>query len=270
MLRRALKGIRAELDKLATADSPELAALRTDPSRILEPLGRPDSWQTNLLRSYPPRTLLLMGRQCGKSTTAAALALRQALLRPRTLTLLLSPSQRQSGELFKDKVLRLYNALGRPVPLANPRDNALRLELANGSRIVSLPGTEATIRGYSNVALLVIDEAARVPDGLYLSVRPFLATSGGHLVALSSAWARQGWFYDAWSGTTPWTRICVRSDQCPRIPAAFLAEERRELGPRWYAMEYECEFGDAVAAVFAERDIRAALTEAPPLFGGPR
>ena len=58
------------------------------------------------------------------------------------------------------------------------------LELENGSCIVSLPGKEGTIRGFSGVKLLAIDEAAWVPDDLYLAVRPMLAVSQGRLVAL--------------------------------------------------------------------------------------
>jgi hypothetical protein len=107
-----------------------------------------------------------------------------------SLILLLCPTQRQAGELFKDKVLRLYNALGRPVPSLRPRDNATMLELANGSRIIALPGDEGTVRCYSGVKLLVLDEACRIPDVLYKAVRPMLAVSGGTLMALSTPFGR--------------------------------------------------------------------------------
>jgi hypothetical protein len=210
--------------------------------------------------------LLLCSRQVGKSQTAAALALLTVLREPGALVLLLSPSLRQSLELFR-KVADLWRALGRPVP-AKRRENATRLELANGSRIESLPGTEATVRSFSAVRLLVIDEAARVPDPLYYAVRPMLAVSGGRLVALSSAWAKIGWFYEAWERGGPgWHRVKVRADQCPRISAEFLAEERRAVGPRWFQMEYLAEFGDAVDALFTEEDVRAALAnDVRPLF----
>src|SRR5262249_18443916 len=126
-------------------------------------------WQKELLRCSDTRLLLNCSRQSGKSLLASALALREALLRPSSLVLLIAPTLRQSSELFKDKLLRLYEALGRPVPRANPRDNCLRLELANGSRVLSLPGSEATVRGFSNVRMIVVDEASRVDDGLYYS-----------------------------------------------------------------------------------------------------
>jgi hypothetical protein len=141
------------------------------------------------------------------------------------------------------------------------------LGLANGSRVISLPGDEGTVRGYSGVALLVIDEAARVSDDLYRGVRPMLAVSGGRLVALSTPFAKMGWFYDAWQSSQEWQRVRITAQDCPRISAEFLAEERSVLGPRWYAMEYGCEFQDCVGSLFDAEDIQAALTsQVAPLF----
>jgi hypothetical protein len=225
----------------------------------------PDPWQTALLRATPARTLLLCSRQAGKSTVASALALRAALLVPGSLVLLLSPTLRQSGELFRDKVCRLNHALGKPV--AATRLTALTLELANGSRIVSLPGEEGTVRGYSGVALLVIDEAARVTEELYSSVRPMLAVSRGRLVALSTPFGKRGWFYEEWQGPGAWERVRVTAEQCPRIDPAFLAGEREALGERWFRQEYLCSFEDVVDSVFDPEDIAAtAADDITPLW----
>jgi hypothetical protein len=213
--------------------------------------------------------LLLCSRQAGKSTVAAALALLAALLQPPALVLLLSPTLRQSGELFRDKVLRLYSALGRPV--ATTQESALQMALANGSRIISLPGDEETIRGYSGVRLLVVDEASRVPDDLYRSVRPMLAVSKGRLIGLSTPFGQRGWFYDEWlglEGNDNWNRVEITADQCPRIAPDFLAEEERALGARWFRQEYFCSFEDVIDAVFSHADVRAAVRDdLPPLFG---
>jgi hypothetical protein len=54
--------------------------------------------------------------------------------------------------------------------------------------------------------------------------------------------------------------VKITARECPRIPANFLAEERRALGEHWYRQEYECSFEDTVAAVFAYADIQAALS----------
>jgi hypothetical protein len=136
--------------------------------------------------------------------------------------------------------------------------------------MVSLPGEEGNIRGYSSVALLVIDEAARVPDPLYHAVRPMLAVSGGKLVCLSSAYAKQGFFYEAWANGGPgWARVKVTAAECPRIDPAFLAEELAVLGQRVFDREYGCEFCSGDDAVFDPGAIAAAMAAAPtgpPLF----
>src|SRR5262249_40076810 len=61
----------------------------------------PDPWQAQVIRTGWQRVLLLCSRQVGKSQTAAALALLTVLREPGALVLLLSPSLRQSLELFR-------------------------------------------------------------------------------------------------------------------------------------------------------------------------
>jgi hypothetical protein len=148
-------------------------------------------------------------------------------------------------------------------PFDPQTESALQIELSNGSRIVALPGGKegATIRGFSSVALLIIDEAARVPDALYASVRPMLAVSGGRLLALSTPWGRRGWWSDAWHSDAAWERYQVPATDCPRIDAEFLEDERRTLGDFWWRQEYMCEFLDPIEGAFSSEDIKAAMEE---------
>lgn len=220
-----------------------------DPVRLAEAVGmRPDGWQRDVLRSDHPRMLLNCSRQSGKSTTVAILATHRAVYSPGSLILCLSPSLRQSQELFR-KVLTVYRGLGRPVPAES--ENALSLTLESGSRVVSLPGTEGTIRAYSAVRLLLVDEAARVPDETLAAVRPMLAVSGGQLVALSTPYGARGWWHAAWAeGGSTWQRVRIPASECPRISPEFLAEERAALGEWFYRQEYGCEFLSAESAAF--------------------
>jgi hypothetical protein len=240
-------------------------ALALDPARMMAACGlTPDSWQEALLRSAASRILLLCSRQSGKSSTCALLALHQALYQPGSLILLLSPSLRQSQELFK-KVQTLYRVLGATAPLA--AESALRYEFVNGSRIVALPGIEANVRGYSGVNLLVIDEAARVLDDLYYSVRPMLAVSGGRLVALSTPFGKRGWFHHEYMHGQDWERVRITAFDCPRISRKFLAEEQRSMPAMVFAAEYMTEFTDTEDSVFAYADVKAAITpDVQPLF----
>ena len=143
----------------------------------------------------------------------------------------------------------------------------MSLELPNGSRIVGLPGNEATVRGFSAVSLLLVDEAARVSDDMYLAVRPMLAVSDGHVVADEHAVRKAGILLRDVGGR----RAGMGAGEgtgggMPADPAAFLEEERRTMGERWYRQEYGCEFVDSVSGVF-DRDLveRAITRDVKPL-----
>lgn len=232
-------------------------ATALDPVRLAERAGMiPDAWQAKVLRTDARRILLNCSRQSGKSTVSATLAVHTAVYEPRSLVLLLSPSLRQSQELFK-KCLAVYRDAGRIV--AADQESALFLTLDNGSRIVSLPGKEGTVRGYSGARLIIIDEASRVPDELYMSLRPMLAVSGGRLAALSTPFGTRGWWYEAWRSGGAWDRYEVPATLCPRISAEFLEEEQQNMGEWWYRQEYGCEFLDAQSAAFRREDIDNAF-----------
>jgi hypothetical protein len=232
-------------------------AMALDPALLLQTMGMEyDPWQAALLRSDTKRALVNCSRQSGKSTVMGALAAHTALYQAGALVLLLSPGLRQSQELFR-KTLTAYHAAGAPLP--PDAETKLTLELQNGSRVVSLPGKEATIRGYSGVDLLVIDEASRVPDELYMSVRPMLAVSGGRLIAPSTPFGTRGWWYEAWAGPEAWERVEVPATECARISPEFLEEERRTVGEWWFRQEYECSFLDAQSAAFRREDIDRAF-----------
>ena len=228
-----------------------------DTALIMQDCGlAADPWQQGALRSEAKKALWLVSRQGGKSTTAAARALGKALYEPPAL-LLLSPSLRQSQELFR-KVNELRRDLeGAPKPSA---ESALRCEFSNGSRIVSLPGTESTIRGFSGVDLLLLDEAARIDDELIAAVRPMLATKNGAMVALTTPAGKRGWFYDVWSEPGDWEKVEVSAPECPRISPEWLEAERHEMAAWQFEQEYFVKFHDPDEAVFGLGLIRGAVS----------
>jgi Terminase large subunit, T4likevirus-type, N-terminal len=217
-----------------------------------------------LLRSDAPRVLLNCARQTGKSTAAGVLALHKALTAPGALVLILAPAERQAKELFS-KVASFYHSLGHPIPADSYRK--LGMQLANGSRIEALPGTEKTIRGFSGAALLIVDEASRVEDRLYYAIRPMLAVSNGRLMMLTTPYGKRGVFFEEWTNGEGWERYEVRAEECERIPASFLEEERRAL-PAWiYRQEYECSFEDTEDQLFGYELVQSSITdEVTPLF----
>ena len=137
------------------ADVNVWARIPNDPVAFARSLNiEPDRWQRDLLNATEERIILNCARQSGKSTIVAIRALHHALTNPGSLVLILSPSLRQSGELFK-KITAFYRQLRRRG--GSDVNSATTLQLTNGSRIVSLPGSEPTIRGYSAPSLVLID-----------------------------------------------------------------------------------------------------------------
>lgn len=219
----------------------------------------PDEWQRTVLRSTAKRMLLCCSRQAGKSTATAILGLHHALSRPGSVSLLVSPSDRQSAELFRKVILYLERVPNAPKRL---EDSARSLQLANGSRVLALPSSADTIRGYSPT-LVIGDEAAFFEsDAVYAAVRPMLIVSGGRLVLLSTPNGRRGFFHAAWSDTAgDWERHSITADQCPRISAEDLERERRSLPPWLFRQEYQCEFVETVESYFTAADIHAAMVD---------
>jgi len=238
-----------------------------DPVLLAQRAGiDPDPWQKDVLRSRAAQQILLCSRQSGKSTVTALLALHTAIYQPQSLILLLSPTERQSNELLM-KVKEAHRSL--PDAPALLSDAATMMNLANGTRILALPGKEGNLRGFSKPALLVLDEASRIPDALYYAVRPMLAVSEGRLVLLSTPFGARGFYHQIWTQGEDWQRTMITAHDCPRIGAQWLEQERKAIGDWWFKQEYLCEFVDSVDQVFASADIQRAFDPSVrPLFEG--
>jgi hypothetical protein len=228
--------------------------------------ANPDAVQLGVLRSEAQQLLLLCTRQWGKSTVTAVLGLREVIVHSPALVLVFARAQRQAAEMLR-KVRIGLAALGASAPgVINESVNAVELE--GGSRIIALPGNEASIRGYSAPSLVIFDEAARVDDELYHAARPMLVQSRGRFVALSSAWGQSGWFYEEWQhGGPEWERVKFTAPECPRFDAQWLESERARVGARVFGREYLCEFGDTEETVFSTALVAAAMSaDVVPLF----
>ena len=238
------------LSELKPVQESRLAkAIRQNASRLdqlwLMPwklMRSPDAWQERVMQQAITRmesVILCCSRQVGKTEVVAAIAYLAACYG--WFVLVVSPSDEQSKE-FMARMLeyhgenQLVNLVGEPTKH--------ELLLRGGGRVLARPNNERTIRVYSKVDLLIIDEAARVPDQLYGAVRPMLAVSGGRTILLSTPFGQRGFFHDEWvgEGQTDWRRHKVKWNQCDRIPKSWIEQERRSRGDIWVKQEYECEF----------------------------
>ena len=232
------------------------ASVADDPVEFARSVGvEPDDWQTGVLASEHPRKILCCGRQVGKTTVAAILSIHKALTQPGSTVLVVAPGERQAKLLFS-KAASLYRKAGYPLPAHSERRTGL--ELSNGSVVEALPAVERTTRGYS-VDLLVVDEAAAVPDMDYHGILPALIATRGEQVLLSTPRGKRGFFFELWHGGDDWQRVMVRSDDVDRIRPEDLEVFRRTMPEQFFRQEFYCEWLDTEGGLFSYDDIEAAL-----------
>lgn len=224
----------------------------------ISPYGRElDDWQVKVLDSEKRYMALNCSRQVGKSTVTAIKALHRGIYTPDSLILLVSPSLRQSQEIFKKVSYYARQVADLPDKI---EDNQLSLMFNNGSRIVALPGSQKTIRGYSAANLVIVDEAAYAEESLFSALSPMLSISNGDLMLLSTPNGKLGFFWDVWDkGGEDWDKYEIPWWMCPRHNEQRLMALKQVIGQYRFGVEFECQFYDPEDAVFSSDDLEAAM-----------
>lgn len=211
-----------------------------------------DNWQKRVL-DHEGNVTIRAGRQSGKSEVISEKAVRFALENAGTTTLVIAAAQRQSGLIFEKIRGRIEERIRLGEDLF-PLDKKLkptmtRIVLSNGSRIYCVPAgrTGYSIRGFT-IDLLIADEAAYIPEQVWLAVTPMLAVSKktrgfGWLITISTPFGKGGFFYNN-HHDKGFLAVHVSSEDCPRIDKGFLAKERKRMSKLQYAQEYLAEFID--------------------------
>lgn len=221
-----------------------------------------DPWQEQVLVSSKDM-ILNCSRQCGKSFSGSLLAAWTAIYRPKSLTLLISPTQRQAQELFRTTIEHL-EVMGERQSFEE--DNALSCTLVNKSRIKAIPATEA-VRGFSP-SLVLADECSRYPDAIFSAITPLMAASKGRIIYMSTPYGKRGQFFELWNnGDLSYERIEVPAAACKRITQEFLERERVNMPPWQFSQEYGCIFGNLVESMFDSSLLEAVIDYSiQPLF----
>lgn len=162
-----------------------------------EAVGDPDAdWETFQLRHLNNPSLFaieLKSRQVGWSWLSAAESVANAIIRPRSTHIFVSINQDEAAEKIRyaKATLEALDAGVRPKLLT---DNRMGIEIANGSRLMSLPCRPP--RGKAK-AFVYLDEFAHYPNGdeIYKAAVP-IASKGGQLRIGSSPLGARGKFWE--------------------------------------------------------------------------
>jgi len=222
-----------------------------------------DKWQLGVLKTKGNVTLR-SGRQVGKSEVISKKAADFALEHPKTTTLIIAASQRQSSLLF-EKVRSNLDLINDKTPIYKEKPTLTRILLTNGSRIYSLPAgrTGYFIRGFT-IDMLIADEAAYIPETVWNAVLPMIAVSRqtkgmGIIVLLSTPFGKGGYFFNSFTAPD-FTSFHASSEDCSRIPKDFLKKEKQRMTKAEYRQEYLGEFTDEWNQFFKTDLIKQCMT----------
>lgn len=246
---------------MSTLTAEALTQIKQNPSFFAETVlhFKPFGYQQKLLSDTSQRIIACMGRQTGKTTTIATKAIHYAFTHPKTTTLIISPSLRQSMIMF-DKILTFTHSnplLRRSIT----RKTRTIIQLTNGSTIIALPCSEHLLRGYT-ANLAICDEASFIPETIITEILyPMLSTTNGTAILLSTPWDKNHFFYKAFLNPNYSTHK-IRSHENPLIPQAFLTEMQQNMTTEAYKREYQAEFTEAATSYYPQELIRQCIEHA--------
>lgn len=231
-----------------------------------------DIWQKKILE-VNGNLVLCSGRQVGKSTIIAKKAGDFSTSNSKKSVLIISATERQAQELFI-KCLNYLEDTNKHL-LKTGRDRPTRhiIHLKNGSIIRCLPtGLAGTgIRGFT-IDLLIADEAAFIPEEVWIAVTPMLLTTGGDIILVSTPHGRLGYFWRCYNDKS-FKVFHVKSEEVIKnreISSSWtefqrekalehLEREKKSMSSLEYAQEYLGEFIDELRQFFPDDLIQRCM-----------
>jgi hypothetical protein len=176
--------------------------------------------------------MVVATRQGGKTWIFAFLAWWLALTRPKTLAAIVCPDQAK-GETLIERVRDVSDKDPNRPPLEP--DNTQAKGLPNDSIIRGLPGTVKGVVS-KTAQMLVFDEAGLIGRPLYRAATPMqAAVKAPWTFAISSAWWKDGWFWEEWDHGTAFRKVLVRAAYDIRDRRIIDAEPEGAFRKKWAA-----------------------------------
>ena len=220
----------------------------------------PYDYQEELIDTYHHYryAIALMGRQMGKTVSAAGYLLWYAMFVPDS-TILIAANKMTSASEIMTRVRYAYENCPDHIRCGVTAYNKFSIEFENGSRIVSATTTLTTGRGMS-ISLLYLDEFAFVPPTIakefWTSISSTLA-NGGKCIITSTPNSDEDQFAELWHGAnktqdaygneTPLGTNGFRAykavwNQHPERDDAWGQQMEAQLGQDRFRREMNCEF----------------------------
>ena len=213
---------------------------------------KPYEYQAKLLRDDKKRIVVRWSRQSGKTTCIALRAIWFAITHPRTLTLIVAPSLRQSM-IMRDRVQDFLMSMREDYRLGLiEKLQRTVIHFRNGSRIVALPNSPQLLRGYT-ADHVIADEANFFKDDelvFYNVLYPMLSTTDGTLIASSTPWNKDSVFYRMCQNRDFSLHVvtCEEVKEAGLVKQSFIDEMRSQLPAERFQREFMAEFVEDIDA----------------------
>ncbi|MHA1642263.1 MAG: terminase large subunit domain-containing protein [Promethearchaeota archaeon] len=225
---------------------------------------KPYKYQVKFLRCKSKRIAVRSGRQVGKSLMAAVKALYRAFMYPKQQILIIAAYRQQANLVFsaikecinnseyiKDKIIR---------------ETLTQIHFDNGSVLYCLAaGLGKSIRGFSP-DMIILDEAAFVPDKVWEAIEPMAAVKDATIILLSTPFGKTGFFYEKFK-TDEYTKFHIRCRDCPAYKKEYLERMKKTKPQIIYQQEYEGEFVEVANNWFPLSLIKSCVVDGQEIDG---
>ena len=194
------------------------------------------------------KTILMEGRQQGKTVTAAACIVHYSIFNADKNIAIMANKTAAARE-----VLSRYQTMYEHLPIwmqqGDKTWNKGDVDLENGSRVFTSATTSSGIRGKS-VNWLYIDEAAIIPnniaDEFFASVYPTISAGETTKILLTSTPLGYNHFWKFWNesekGTNGFENMFIPHTEIPGRDDAWIEEQFKLLGEVKFNQEVLCDF----------------------------
>ena len=194
------------------------------------------------------KSLVMLGRQMGKTQTTAAYIAWYALFHKAKTVAILANKAAAAREVL-DRVQTMIEGLPQWMQSGVVTWNKGDVEFENKSKIFTAATSSSGIRGKS-VNLLYVDEAAfltnTVAEQFFTSVFPTISAGKTTKVILSSTPCGYNHFWKFWNdaeeGANDFKPMYVHWSEHPERDEKWAEEQKRELGELKYRQEVLCNF----------------------------
>lgn len=220
----------------------------------------PFDYQEDLIHTYHENrfSINMLGRQMGKTTTAAGYLVWYAMFVPDS-TILIAAHKYTGAQEIMQRIRYAYECCPDHIRCGVTSYNKGSIDFDNGSRIVSATTTETTGRGMS-ISLLYCDEFAFVRPTIarefWASISPTLATGGKAIITstpnsdddqFALIWREANRKLDEYGneravGRNGFNSYLARWDKHPERNDVWANQERAALGEERFRREHNCEF----------------------------